>query len=130
MLTIDYLATLCVRFQRRVVWRPEARLRFIRYLFSVATLGVEFPALYGVPRLVFALFGMCQHRDALRRVNSVVFYGVQRLDFAMPIVQTLDFSFPTLCHMAFRGSSSLHSETCVGVVSYGTPRLDFGLFGI
>lgn len=70
---------------------------------------------YGVPRLVFALFGLCRRLDEGCRAS----FGV---------VQQAS------CRMSSRGSYLLDSESCVGVETFGVPTPVVGhptsLFGV
>lgn len=68
---------------------------------NLTTLGVELP--YDVMKLVFALFGMYQHREARRRVENVLNYGLSRLALAKLIVPSLGVGLPALCLTASRG---------------------------
>jgi hypothetical protein len=78
------VATLGVGFHCRVVWRPGSLIRFIWNPVSVGTLrrwaSVFTAVSYGVPGLLFALFGILYRcRDDRRRVASVMWHGVSWL---------------------------------------------------
>jgi hypothetical protein len=87
---------------------------------------------YGVPSLVFALFGIfCRHR-----VAGIVLYGIPIIvshdsiswvGVATIRIATLDVGLPLSCRMTYRRSSTLYSQYCVGVRTTGVAKHGVGL---
>jgi hypothetical protein len=110
-------------FQRPVVWRPEARLPPLPFSSAVS---------YSIPRIVYDLFGILfQRRDDRRREAPPRVAGVSHIlctssldstyfvDVQATRVVTLGVGLSASCRIPSQGSSSLHSELCVGVGTNG-----------
>lgn len=115
----------CRDARRRVKWRRDVRLHlfgiFSRrrdYRYRDALRWFSSFLSYGVPMLVFALFGLCRRGDGGRWLG-IVLYGVPRLIFP-------------LFWILFRRQDNRRYDVWLrisGVVLHGVSRL-FTLFGI